>query len=165
MKTARFWIAVAFLAALSGRCLAQEELSAEKRKDIEYLLEITGATAIGKQMATYAVAQMTQALKKARPDIPQRALDMLPEEIGAVFEARAGSFKEIVIPIYHKYFTGEEIREMIRFYSSDLGRKTIRIMPALINESLTAGQQWGQSLAPLVTERVKARLKREGVEL
>jgi hypothetical protein len=90
---------------------------------------------------------------------------MLPEEIGAVFEARAGSFKEIVIPIYHKYFTGEEIKEMIRFYSSDLGRKTIRIMPALINESLTAGQQWGQSLAPLITERVKARLKREGVEL
>jgi hypothetical protein len=54
---------------------------------------------------------------------------------------------------------------MIRFYSTDLGKKTIRVMPALMQESMAAGQQWGQALGPQIEERVKARLKKEGVAI
>jgi hypothetical protein len=165
MNAMRRWILVLLCAALGTPCLAAEELTAEKRQDIEYLLEITGATAIGKQMASHAITNLTQTIKKARPDISPKVLDMLPEEIMAVFDANAESFKDTIIPIYHRHFTADDVKGMIRFYSTDLGKKTIRVMPALIGESLTAGQQWGQSLGPVLIERVKARLKREGVEL
>jgi hypothetical protein len=111
------------------------------------------------------VAQLTQVIKKARPEIPQKTLDVLPGEVAAVIDANSAAFKEIMFPIYHKYFTGAEIKEMIRFYSTDLGKKTIRVMPALMQESMAAGQQWGQALGPQIEERVKARLKKEGVAI
>ena len=54
---------------------------------------------------------------------------------------------------------------MIGFYSTDLGRKAISAMPGLMSESMAIGQQWGQSLGPEIAERVRARLKKEGIEL
>lgn len=140
-------------------------LTPEKRADIERLLEMTGATSLGKQMGVAMVAQLTPTLQKAYPDIPQRVLDALPAEVGAVFEANMASFKEIIIPLYHSYFTGDEIKEMLKFYSTALGQKTIRVMPALMQESMLAGQQWGQSLGPQIEARIKAKLKSEGIRL
>jgi hypothetical protein len=139
-----------------------EELSAAKHADIEKLLEMTGSLAVGKQMSTAVVQQMTQMLRKARPDIPERVIGFIPEEVDAVIDENMDAFEELVVSIHHKYFTHDEIREMTRFYATPLGQKSIRVMPALMGESMQAGQQWGQSLGPTLRERIEARLKKEG---
>jgi len=164
MTAARFFV-FAVLPFLSGACLAAEDLSAEKKADIERLLDMTGATAISKQMATLVVTQMSQAIKRARPDIPERIIDTLPAEIDIVFDENVTSFRELVTLLYHKYFTASEVKEMIQFYSTDLGKKTIRVMPALAAESMSIGQRWGQSLGPVIEQRIKARFMREGIKL
>jgi len=153
-----------FAATVPVAALA-DDMTPEKRADIEQLLQITGALSLGKQMAMSLVAQISQTLKKARPDIPQRLLDALPEEVEAVFEANITSFKEATIPLYGKYFTGAEIKQMLQFYSTDLGQKTIKVMPALLQESMVVGQQWGQSLTPIIDARIRARFKKEGIQI
>jgi hypothetical protein len=108
---------------------------------------------------------MTEFLRKARPDIPQRVLDVLPEEVDAVIMDNMRTFKDMSVPLYHKYYTGAEVKEMIRFYSTPLGKKTIETMPAIMNEGFQLGQKWGQSLGPAIQARVQARLKKEGYDL
>lgn len=142
-----------------------DALSPEKRADIEQLLAMTGALSLGKQMAGAMVGSLTQSLKQARPDIPQRVLDMLPEEVIATFEENMDSFKDAMIPIYDRHFTGEEVKEMIRFYATPLGQKTIKVMPALMQEGMVAGQRWGQSLGPKINQRVTSRLRQQGVKI
>jgi hypothetical protein len=144
---------------------AADDLTPQKRADIERLLEMTGATRIGTQMATLSAAHMVQSLKASHPEIPQKALEALPAEVGAVFEANIGTFVTSIIPLYHRYFTAEEIKGMIAFYSTDLGRKAISAMPGLLSESMMIAQEWGKSVEPAIAERVRARLKREGVDL
>jgi uncharacterized protein len=156
---------VVVLLVLACGSVCAEELTREKRADIEQLLTMTGALSIGKQMATAVVANIVQSLKRSHPEIPQNALDFLPADVGAVFEENMASFKEEIIPIYHKYFTGAEIREMIRFYSTDLGKKTIRVMPAAMQESMLVGQRWGQALEPKIDQRIRARLKQQGIKI
>ena len=155
------------LLALSILCVPAraEDLTQEKRADIERILEMTGALAIGQQMAVAAVSNFTQSLKKARPDIPQSALNVLPAEIAATFEENIGSLREQIIPIYHKYFTADEVKEMIRFYSSDLGQKTIKVMPSLVQEGMLVGQRWGESLGPKINQRVTDRLRKQGIKI
>lgn len=155
---------LAFLLMASGPALA-DELTAQKKTDIGQLLQMTGALSLGKQMAVTMVAQMTEAIRTSRPDIPQRLLDGLPKDVEDVIEKNTGSFRELMIPLYHKHFTGAEIKEMIRFYSTDLGRKTIRVMPTLVQESMAAGQLWGRRLAPEIEARIKARFKKEGIQI
>jgi hypothetical protein len=144
---------------------AADELSPQKRADIERLLEMTGATKIGRQMASLSASHMVLSLKQSHPGIPQNALDVLPAEVGAVFDEQIGAFVAAIIPVYHRYFTAEDIKGMIAFYSTDLGRKAIGAMPGLVSESMMIGQKWGESLQPAIAERVRARLKQEGVEL
>jgi len=157
--------AVLLLSMVCATPAFAEELTAEKRADIEQLLEMTGALAIGTQMGGAVVQQMTQVLHKARPDIPQRVLDVLPAEVNGVIMDNMGALKDLTIPLYHKYYSGAEIKEMIRFYSTPLGKKTIETMPALMNEAIGLGQKWGQSLGPSIQARVEARLKKEGYDL
>lgn len=142
-----------------------DELSHEKRADIEKLLEMTGALAIGKQMGVAVAGQIAQVLRKARPDIPERVLSALPEVVDGVISENLVQLKEVVIPIYEKHFTGDEIKELIRFYSTPLGQKAIREMPVLMSESMQAGQEWGKSLGPTIDSRIRARIDAEGYKL
>ena len=164
MSAFRSFLLFLFLSSLAA-VAAADDLTPQKRADIERLLEMTGATKIGRQMATLSVGHMVQALKQSHPGIPQRALDVLPAEVGAVFEANIPTFVSAIIPVYHRYFTADEIKGMIAFYSTDLGKKAISAMPGLMSESMVIGQQWGSSLGPVIAERVRDRLKKEGVEL
>ena len=149
---------------LGQPCLA-DELTAAKRADIEKLLQMTGSLNLGRQMGAAIVEQYAQALRKTRPDVPERVIEVLPAEVIAVFDENMGAFKDKVAPLYHKYFTAAEIKGMIAFYSTDLGQKVITVMPALLGESIAIGRQWGESLGPQIDARMKARLKKEGIEL
>lgn len=139
-----------------------DELSPAKRTDIAKLLEMTGSLAVGKQMSTAVVQQMTQMLRKARPDIPERVIGVIPEEVDAVIDENIDAFEQLAVSIYHKHFTHDEIKEVTRFYATPLGQKTIRVMPTVMSESLQAGQQWGQSLGPTLQQRIRDRLEKEG---
>jgi uncharacterized protein len=128
------------LVALAAWAPAQaDELTKERRADIDQLLRVTGAVAIGKQMATAVTAQLAQNLKKMCPDIPNEVLQVLPQEVGAVFEENLGSLMEAVVPLYTKYFTGAEVKELIGFYSTDLGKRLVGAMPGLMQEGMQVG--------------------------
>jgi hypothetical protein len=163
MNTARRWAFAATLLLACGTSVA-DELTEEKRADIQRLMEMTGAANLARQMASAAASQIGQMIRKSKPQTPQRAIDVLPAEIGAVYDAHMTEFTAMLVPIYDKYFTAGEIKEMIAFYSTPLGRKTVSVLPQLSLEAMEAGQKWGQSLGPEVVERIKARLKKEGIE-
>ena len=165
MKATHALVACLVLGLASASGARADELTPEKRADIEQLLEMTHAVDIGKQMGVAGAQQIANVLKQARPDIPQSVLDALPPVVESVIAANIGSFKEAVIPLYGKYFTGPEVKEMIRFYSTELGQKAIRVMPALMQESLVVGQEWGRSIAPQIDEQIRARLKTDGYDI
>lgn len=150
--------------AYSAAGLAEDSFQ-ERRPDIEQLLEVTGALAIGQQMNAAIVGQMTQLIRQVRPDIPEETLAVIPEEVNGVLSENTDTLMGAMITLYAKYYTAAEIKEMLRFYESPLGKKTIRVMPALMAEGMQAGQLWGQSLGPIIERRIRARFKEEGVEL
>ena len=51
---------------------------------------------------------------------------------------------------------------MTAFYRSPVGQRMTREAPSVARESGAIGQQWGESLKPAMTERLMARMKREG---
>lgn len=163
MTVVRF-ICILLLASLSTLSQA-EDISPAKRADIERLLAMTNALDLSQQMGVAAAQQISQILQKARPDIPQNVLATLPEVVSSVFVDEQDGLKELVIAIYHEHFSADDIRGMIDFYSSDLGKKTIAVMPVLMNQSMQAGQAWGQALGPQIEARVKARLEQEGYSI
>jgi hypothetical protein len=68
----------------------------------------------------------------------------------------------ILVLAYHRYFSHEEIKAMLAFYSTPAGQKTISVMPQMAQESLAL---WAQRLRPVLEQRIKARLKQRGIDL
>lgn len=144
---------------------AEESLTPQKREQIEKLLSTTGALNIGRQMSAFMVAQLANVLRATHPNVPQKAIDVLPEEVNAVIAGNMAGFKEITIHIYDKYFSLDELRGLNAFYATELGRKLISTLPAITQESMAAGQKWGESLGPEIGRRINERLTKEKIQL
>ncbi|WP_244142171.1 DUF2059 domain-containing protein [aff. Roholtiella sp. LEGE 12411] len=63
-----------------------------------------------------------------------------------------------LIPVYAKYFTNEDIKQMIAFYETPLGKKTISVLPQISQESAEIGQKYGIAAA----KRALQKLEEEG---
>jgi len=164
MMSRILFAAVLALSVVVHPCRA-EELTAEKRADIESLLNLTGALSLGRQVAVTMSGQIAASLRKSRPDIPEDVLKMLPEEVGSVFQENMSVFKEMMMPVYNKYYTGQDIKDLITFYASPVGQKVIASMPGLVQESMAIGNRWGNMLGPQIEARIKDRLKKQGIAI
>ena len=147
MKTAIVRLTlVIMLLAPCGSALGRSAPSAEKQEDIRRLMEVMGAGQMGLQMMN----QMLGPMKEMMPEVP--------EEIWTRFIAKVdpGELTELIVPIYAEYFTHDEIKGLLAFYRTPLGKKVIATMPAIMQESMVAGQKWGEQLAQEVVDELKA---------
>jgi len=51
-----------------------------------------------------------------------------------------------MIDIYDKHFNNKETKELIKFYSSSIGKKLISEMPLIFVESQVVGAKWGHEI-------------------
>jgi len=118
---------------------------------IRELMQVTGAAEIGQQFLDAFLVPMKDAL-------PQ-----VPETLWAELRARP-SVEELVgliVPIYQKHLTQAEAETLVAFWSSPVGQRFVEKQPKILQESMAAGQQWGEALAKEVLEA----LQEEGYEL
>ena len=161
------WIKVILICfVLTAQVAGAEKLTEEKARDIDHLLEMTGAFKIGQQYSDFFIRQLTVSLERARPDIPERAFEIIEKEVREIvikeIEKPMG-FRGEIRHIYHKYFTHSEIKNLMAFNETPLGKKIIRITPLITQEGIRTGQAWGKSLEPVIRKRVFTILREEGI--
>lgn len=128
---------------------AQAELTSQKRADIQKLMDLTGAGNIGVQAADQLIANMKTALPQVK--------DAFWVEFRK--ELSAEELIKLIIPLYDKHLTHPEIKELIKFYETPVGKKMIAVMPAITAESMQAGQQWGMDIAMRAKRKIEAQQK------
>ena len=156
------------LAAMSAQAADKKALSKGKRKDIRTLMEMTGALDIGMQFGEMISAQIAEVLRDAGKPMPDSVVAIVNQEIRALVEEAVeqdGGLMDMLYGIYDKFFSHDDIKGLIAFYKTDLGQKTIKVMPALTQEGMLAGQQWGASVGPALVERLKKRMEEKGIVL
>jgi len=127
--------------------MAQDGPSPEMERDIRQLMTAMGVA----DLSTKIMDQMIGQLKQMAPDAP--------EEFWTNFRKKADGqgYVELIIPIYAKHFSHAEIKELTAFYNSPIGKKVSATLPAITQESMTAGRQWGMQLAQEVMEELKEK--------
>ena len=121
-----------------------------KRAEIRRLIELTGAA----NVSADALRQIIAPLKAGYPQVPQQFWDTFAKEV------RSDELIDLVIPIYDKYYTRDEIHDLTLFYQSPVGQKTIKVLPKLSAEAIDAGQEWGKMIA----DRAMRKLKDKGYD-
>jgi len=121
-----------------------------KEAKIRRILQLTGSA----QLGTQVINQLLGSFKTAMPQVPAAFWSDVQKEI------RPDDFVNLVIPIYARHFSDNDLDGLIAFYSSPLGQRVTHELPAVTSECLVAGQEWGRKLS----DQILARAKQKGYQ-
>ncbi|OJT25680.1 hypothetical protein BO221_07430 [Archangium sp. Cb G35] len=139
------------------------EMQATKRKQqkVRRLMALTGAEDTGRQM----MEMMTSHFEKSS-SIPPGFMEKFREV------AQQESIVDMLVPVYMKHFSEEDLDAAITFHESPAGKRFLAAQPRVMEEAKVVGEQWGVRLAEkalralVEEEERKARPARhEGQEL
>src|SRR5215469_3152428 len=82
-----------------------------KRAEIRRLIELTGAA----NVSTDALRQVIAPIRAGYPQVPDAFWDTFMKEVDPA------ELIDLVVPIYDRYYTRDDIRELTHFYESPVG--------------------------------------------
>ena len=94
---------------------------------------------------------MIVTFQKTYPKVDQKIWDELANEI------KAEDLIALMIPIYDKYYTEEDVDQLIAFYNTPIGKKSTEVLPAISQESMAAGQAWGRKIGEKIAQKLKEK--------
>ena len=108
--------------------------------------------------------QLKPAIVQGRPEVARDFDAMMPvlmEIMNAQSEPVARLLEDIAM-VYARNFTVDEMRRVTAFYREPVGQKFLDKMPVITQESMSAGQKFGQALAAELQKRMVEELRKRG---
>ena len=143
--------AIGVLCVLGGAARAettpQKQPETQKQRDIRKLLKITGSGELGQQVMN----QMIGNMKKAMPQVPDKFWADFMKEV------HTDELVDLIVPVYDRNLTQNDVTELIRFYESPTGKKFVSVLPKITQESMGVGEKWGRDLAMKVMAKLQAQ--------
>ena len=151
-----FWRAALLMALTASLSFAGQKpaISPAQEADLRELLKLTGATdALAAQLSQMA-DHLKPLVESSIPPGPRR--HEIAEAFTRKFRARANSesMTELMIPVFAKYLSDDDVKSLIRFYRTPAGQRLLKVMPEMMKESGEAGREWGTKVATDVVEEM-----------
>lgn len=138
----KYLLSIALLIGISFAANAQQKT---KTENIRQLLVAMGAV----KQVEQTFSLMMESYKQQATGADEKFWEDFAREV------KAQDLVDMLIPIYDKHYSDEEIRHMLAFYSSPLGQKIVEKTPSVTQASYKAGEEWGRKIG----EKVAARLQ------
>jgi len=140
-------LSLLLIGLLASAAPLQSAIAPEKRAEIEKMLSLTGTTKMMDQVMTQMIGQM----KTGMPGAPAGYWEKFSAKI------KSEDLLEMIIPLYDKYYTLEDLQAVNLFYSSPGGQKFLSSLPQITAESMKVGQAWGEKIARQAQEEIAAQ--------
>lgn len=178
-----FLLIVALVAVFCcGTSSAQQTVSPEKQALVRELFEVMGLRKNIEETTQLIFANQEKELPKIMLSLiegdknltqaQKQELKKSTDEMAGRVNQRNREFlqkfnlaqmvEDISYPLYDKYFTENELRDLIAFYKSPTGQKTISVMPSLMTDVMTDVQK---VFLPKMQEFIKQTTEAELAEL
>lgn len=91
---------------------------------------------------------MSTTYKTSLPDVPGEFWDAMKAEM------KIDELIELIIPIYAKHYSDEEVIQLIAFYKTPLGKKVTEKLPLITQEAYVAGEEWGRKIGEKIVKKL-----------
>jgi hypothetical protein len=151
-------------ATFVGSALAQPAPSASAVATARELVETKGGSAMFDPVIISVVEQTKAALLQTNPQLG-KDLNDVAAQLRTEFGSKRDELMAYAAKLYADRFTEQELKEMLAFYKSPLGRKMSNIEPQVLDQTFNYIQQWGQQVSEQVMNRFRAEMKKKGHNL
>jgi uncharacterized protein len=81
------------------------------------------------------------------------------------YDSRVSEVMDIAARTYASHFTEAELKDILAFYQSPLGRKVVVEEPKIVDESLAAAGNWAETFSEEVMNSMRAEMKKRGHDM
>jgi uncharacterized protein len=151
----RFALALVTAAAAVAPAARGQSASTSDPEKVRLIRQLIAKAHLTDQ-ALSAIEQQMPAQRASNPRVPEVFWDRFLEQA----RARRGELEEGYVTLYERNFTTPELRELIAFYDSPIGKRFLEVQPTLMREGIALGQEWGTRIGADVGRALSA----EGVK-
>ena len=141
---------VTILAMITIFSSLDAQLTEAKKRDIQKYLEVSNQNDQFVQMIDLVLEQFQEMSDIVSPQTWSVIRRKFVDDLSTV--------SDLLIPVIDKYFTHDDIKELIKFYESPIGKKLNAATPLMLQELYTIGAEWGERL----TEEILNELLKMG---
>ncbi len=125
------------------------------------IVKLTGATALFAPLIPGVIEQSKLLFLQQNPGLGGD-LNEITAKMRADLAPRMAELTSEVAKIYAEHFTEQELKELLVFYNSPIGKKMVAEQSVVVNASLKFAQDWANKLSEEVTAKMRNELKKKG---
>ena len=148
------------LAALSPAAFAQNP-SPTALAEANQLIKITGATSLFNPLIAGVVEQAKLLFLQQNPDLA-KDLNEVAAQIRKEYAPRFSELTNHVARLYATRFSEAELKQLLAFYQSPVGKKLLAQQPVIVDASMKYAQDWANKLSDKVIAQMREEMKKRG---
>lgn len=156
--------AIAMAACLVPSLARAQESSPEALAAGRELIEASRAAEQFKTLLPLIAGQLKPAIVQGRPEV-ERDYDQVMPLMVELAQRQLAKVTDDMAAIYARNFSVEEMRQITAFYRSPVGQTFLQRFPAVAQQSLAAGQKFGESLVREMQRTMTDELRKRGHKL
>ncbi len=153
--------AALFAVLICGGAHAQSPAAIAAAKE---LVSLKGGANMFEPLIPGVIESAKNSLIPTNPQLA-RPLNEVAAQLRKEYEARNADILNEVAKIYAQHFTEQELKEIVAFYRTPLGKKMITEEPIALDQSLKAAQAWANRFSEEVLGRFRVEMKKKGHNL
>lgn len=161
---------LALAAALAAACLAGGGVARAQAPTpaaiaaAKELVVAKGGTAMFEPLIPGVIESAKNTFLPTNPQLAQ-PLEQVAVELRKEYEPKNAEILNEVAKIYAQHFTEQELKDLVAFYKTPLGKKLLTQEPLALDQSLKAAQAWAVHFSDEVIERFRVEMKKKGYNL
>jgi hypothetical protein len=122
------------------------------------------ASLIYKNAAVNVIMNMKNVLLQQNLNY-SKDLNEVADKLAAEMKGREAEIADAMAKIYASNFTEAELKDLLAFYSSPVGKKSLEVDPRVVNESMSYIDGWAQRFSEEVNGKMRAEMRKRGKEI
>jgi hypothetical protein len=151
----------ALMLAVPGLAFAQAQPSSAHIQIARDAVEASGAARAFDPVIPSILQQAINTFVPQNPDLQKPIVESV-QTIAPSFEKRRSEVIDIVARVYALKFTEAELKELLTFYRSTVGKKFVAEQPAVLEDSFRRTQEWSAKISQEIVMALRAEMKKRG---
>lgn len=137
----------------------------ESRALAAQLTEMIGVNRTSQQLIAVMRAQIVQMVIRNTGKTPEESAKIVDEVMMPDFTSQEKELTNAIVEVWASNFSVEDLKGLIDFYSTPLGKRLIATLPAITQQGMQAGQAWGRQIYQASIQKHKEELIARGLKL
>jgi len=161
---------LALAATLIAACLASAGIAGAQAPTpaavaaAKELVSLKGGAAMFDPLIPGVIESVKNAFVPTNPQLTPQ-LNEVANLLRKEYDSKRAEILDGVSKIYAQHFTEQELKDLVAFYKTPLGKKMITEEPLALDQSLKAAQSWATQFSDVVMERFRVEMKKRGANL